>query len=351
MKHRIAKYANLVFLLLGMGLLAGMLLRLDPNQVFDHLGRIGWWFGLAFGVYVLAVMCSSAAWFLMVDPAAGRVRYRHFLAALWAGHAVNMVTPAASVGELYKATMMKGRIEGRELVASLMTFNFLSTLVTQLFTMLAPLVCLLMVDFPAPVIWALFGTASLFFLPVVGLYVLLRFGAAGKLVKLAAKLPLVRFRDPEALLAKARAIDERVQSFPRRQPGRFALALALLAAVRLLQVAEVWVLLRALMPEQGAGWLLLLALASQTASQLIAWLMTFVPSQVGVAESGSAWLFQTLALDPMLGFAMELARRLRKVLGTAIGLAIGSLAPRWRGVDRPEKQWGVKCTGNVAGTE
>ncbi|MBW2703965.1 MAG: flippase-like domain-containing protein [Deltaproteobacteria bacterium] len=323
MNKRSARIANIAFLLLGLGLLIGVLLRMDMTEIGQQLLRIGPLFLAAFGCYVLAVLGSSAAWWSMTDPAASRARFHHFVAALWAGHAINTITPTASLGEVFKGTMMKGRIDGQELVASLISFNFLATLITQLFTMIAPLACLALLDLSSEVMWSLFGVACLFFLPVIGMLALLRFGAADKVVRLAGRLPFVRIKDPANLLAKAKAVDLRIQSFPRRRPGRFCLALALLVGVRLMQVAEVWVLLLALMPDKSPTWILLLALVTQTASQLIAWVMTFVPSQIGVAESGSALLFQLLHLDPLLGLSMEVARRLRKLIGTAIGLLIG----------------------------
>ena len=336
MKKPLAKCLNLGFLLLGLALLAGVLARMDGTEVLRQLMRIGPLFALSLACYVAAVLGSSAAWWSMCDPAVSRARFHHFVSALWAGHALNTVTPGASLGEVFKGSMMRGRVEAEEVVASLVSYYYLGTFISQLFTLIGPLACLVLLDLPPAVIWTLLAIALAFFLPVTAIFVFLRLGAADKLVRLATRLPLIRIRDPEAWLAKARLIDNRIQRFPAQRPKRFALALLFLIWVRLMQVAEIWVLLFALMPDQNAGWLLLLSFVTQSASQLISWLMTFVPSQVGVAESGSALLFQMLHLDPLLGLSMELARRVRKLLGTALGLSIAWWSMRRREAAEPE---------------
>ena len=218
---------------------------------------------------------------------------------------------------------MRDKVQGKELVASLITFNFLATIVTQAFTMLGPLVCLFLLDLPPKLILALFGVSVLFFIPVVAMYLALRFGVAGRVIRLVQKLPLVRLKDPEAWITRAQSIDRRIKEFPRKRPKAFTNSLIALSIVRVLQVVEVWILLLPLLPEKNATWILLLSMIVQTASQLIAWIMTFIPSQIGVAEGGSTLLFQMVGLDPVVGFSMELARRIRKLIGITIGLLIG----------------------------
>ncbi len=329
MASRLTKYLNLTFLIIGVGLLVGLLFKMDTEVVGARLVQVGWFFPPAFASYVLGLFLTASAWRCIVDPAASRATYRDFLAALWAGHAVNQVTPTASLGEVFKGTILKGKVDGEELVASLITFNFMSTFVVQIFTILGPVVVLFAVDLSSEVILTLFGAAFIMFIPVGLLALLLRWGVASKVVGLLQRLPLVKFKDPDALLAKARSIDERIRRFRKCRPKKFLGAVFCLFLVRLCQVAELWFILMGLLPDESAGFLLMLALLTQTATQLIAWVMTFVPGQVGVAEGGSALLFQWLGMDPLTGFSMEIMRRIRKLLGISIGLVIGCFVV-WR---------------------
>jgi uncharacterized protein (TIRG00374 family) len=325
LKSRLARYINIALLLLGLGLLVVLLVRLDLEEVKDKLIQVGWYFIPAFAAYVLGLATTSLGWQYFIDPEASRARFRDLFAAFWAGHAVNISTPTGSLGEVLKGTLVRDKVKGDELVASLVTLNFLSTVVPLIFTVIGPLLCMLFLDLPMNVMLATLGVALALFIPVTVVFILLRLGVASVLVKILRKLPLVKFKDPEGLLEKARSIDRRIRECYSKRPARFVKGILWLFFVRLTQVAEVWFILLALLPDQGALWLLLLAVLTQTVSQLLIWVLTFIPGQVGVAEAGSALLFEFLHLDPLVGFSMELIRRIRKILGIAIGLLIGWL--------------------------
>ncbi len=323
MKSRVAKIVNIFFLLLGAALLTGLLVKLDFDEVKRHLIQVGWYFALAFFIFIVGLMLNAYGWKKIVDPRSSRARYRDFLAAFWVGYAINQVTPGASLGEVLKGTILKGRIDSDSLIASLISFNFLSTFVSQIFTLFGAALCLVALDLPTDVILVLFGLALIMFIPIGLLYLLLRWGIASRVVSLLAKIPFVKVRDPDALLAKARSVDKGIRELRSRRPGDFWIFIFSLIGVKLTQVLELFVLLIALIPGQGVAFLLLLSLLAQTATQLLCWAATFVPGQIGVAEGFSALLFKLLGLDPIRGFAMELVRRIRRLLCIGIGLAIG----------------------------
>ena len=81
-----------------------------------------------------------------------------------------------------------------------------------------------------------------------------------------------------------------------------------------------------LVPGRPVWWLALVAILTQAATQLLSWVMTFVPSQIGVAEGNTTGLYRLLGLDPLVGLTMEVLRHLRLPLGIAVGLTLGWLA-------------------------
>jgi len=323
LRAKLTRIVNIIFLLLGLGLLLGLLVRLDFEQVGSKIVQVGWFFAPIFLVYIAGLVLTTLAWKEIIDPTASRAQFRDLFTAFWTGHAINVLTPTGSAGEVLKGSIVKDKIDGEEVIASLITLNFMSTLVIQLFTLIGPILCIIFVDLPMKVVLAVFGIAALFFIPVALLYLLLRLGVAHRAIWLLSKLPLIKLKDPDMLLHKAKSIDRRITNFRKNRPNHFAMAILLLFGVRLTQALELWIILLVLLPDHNTLWLLLLSILTQTASQLIAWALTFIPGQVGVAEGGSALLFKLLGLDPLMGFSMELVRRIRKIIGVIIGLLIG----------------------------
>lgn len=323
MSRKIRHAINGVLLAFGLVLLVLLIGRLDPAVVFERLASAGWYFPVAFLAYVLGLMATTAAWRELIDPARSRAGFGRLLMAFWAGHAVNSITPTGSIGEVLKGNIMANRIDGDELIASLITFNFMSTLSVQMLTLAGPILAISLLSLPARVVGFLLGCALAFFIPVAALYILLRLGAAKRFVALLAKVPFVKIKDPDKLIARAKLIDQSVLACRKERPQRFRTAAGWLVVARLLQPIELWILLIPLLPDRDVGWLLVFALLIQTASQLVAWAMTFVPGQFGVAEGATAVLFGWLGLVPLVGLSMELLRRIRKIIGVAVGLAIG----------------------------
>jgi len=59
----------LVFLLLGVGLFALVLSRLDLTAILSHLRRAGWMLLPAFLAFIGNLSCSAAAWYQTLEPA------------------------------------------------------------------------------------------------------------------------------------------------------------------------------------------------------------------------------------------------------------------------------------------
>jgi glycosyltransferase involved in cell wall biosynthesis/uncharacterized membrane protein YbhN (UPF0104 family) len=314
---------NVALAVVGLGLFGGLLARLDPHAIGARLAQVGGYFGLHLAFHVLGLAVSALAWRQAIDPARSRVRFPEVLGAFWAGYAINALTPGASLGEVVRGNLLRGRVEGEELVASIVTFHFLSTGSLLLFTLLGPLLGLAMLDLPRGVVLTLLAIAGGFLVLFVGAWLLLRVGVLGRLVALARRLPGLRLRDPAALAARAAAVDARVRSFRRARPAAFRRLILCLAAARLLMAAEYWALLVPLLPDHGAAWLFGLALLTQASSQLVTWAATLVPGQLGVAESNTALLYQLLGFGAAFGLSVEILRRLRTLIGVGAGLLVG----------------------------
>jgi uncharacterized protein (TIRG00374 family) len=320
---RIVRIFNLCCVALGLALFVALLWRLDVRAVGARLAQVGAYFVLHCALYFLGLLVTAAAWHRIIDPARSRAGFGEVFGAFWAGHAINAVTPTSSLGEVVRGTLLRGKVEGEELVASLVTLHLMSFVSLLLMALAGPLLCLVAFDLPRTLVLTLLAVAAAFLVPVALLWILLRLGLASRVVGLVRRIPFVRLKDPERLAARAAGVDERIRAFRQGRPRDFRGAVLWFVAARLLMAAEYWVLLIPLLPDRSLVWLFGLGFLTQSASQLVVWAATFVPAQLGVAESNSALLFKLLGLGPTLGFSVEVLRRLRTIIGVAIGLGIG----------------------------
>src|SRR5205085_2352695 len=76
--------------------------------IVDHLRAIGGWFVVLLAIEAVAAICDGFAIYLMTRGP-GAPDMREVLVAQFAGRAVNMVTPAANLGEALKVSLLARR--------------------------------------------------------------------------------------------------------------------------------------------------------------------------------------------------------------------------------------------------
>jgi hypothetical protein len=92
------------------------------------------------------------------------------------------------------------------------------------------------------------------------------------------------------------------------------------AAFHAAAVVEVFLILQVLPTGRQATFLE--AFVLETTGRLVVVAFKFVPYRLGVDEAGSAMVARALALDPAVGVALALVRRLRILFWNAVGLLL-----------------------------
>ena len=141
----------------GVGLILFTLLvaRLDFPMVKARLVLVGWWFPLVVALHFVALLLSSRAWQLFIARDRSRATFPELLAVFWAGHAVNYLTPTGTLGEVLRGTALQDEIEADELIASVISYNAYSALVSQAMVVLGPLQALVFLNLPRPLVLTL----------------------------------------------------------------------------------------------------------------------------------------------------------------------------------------------------
>lgn len=90
------------------------------------------------------------------------------------------------------------------------------------------------------------------------------------------------------------------------------------AAFHAAAVAEVFLVLKVI----SSGATLVQAFVLETTGRLIVVVFKFVPYRLGVDEAGAALVARALALDPTVGVALALVRRIRILIWNGVGLVL-----------------------------
>lgn len=282
-------------------------------------------FAAAFGAYAVAVVVATLAWRQVLKTGHRPPAFPHLVAAFWAGESINFLLPAGAPGEVAKGYFLRDRVDTGELARSITIYNLISGLVWVMWILVGSVVVIIAMDVPKQVPGIAAAAACILLVAVTGVRLLMHRGFLGRVLAWGNVLPFVDF-DPDAVKEQVRSVDERIRSLWREHRASLGRTVVLILLARLSHLAEVFLLLYGLMPERGAGWLALLSLLVQTASQMVLYATLFVPGQIGTLEGGTAAIFGMVGLATTVGLAMELLRRGRKILAVVLTGVIGLVA-------------------------
>lgn len=284
------------------------------DALLGHIAKIGWWFVAIIAVEGV-VTCLDAAAIHSVAREKGQPGYTQVLFAQIAGRAVNLVTPASTLGEATKASILTGSM-GTSRAVSAVLYVALVSGVFQLAVIAvgAPLTALLL-PLPFGLRLGLIATAVIAAAIAITIAILVRRGMLASLVALGGRLRLVSRRKRTAWRERLAKIDERLSGAKGDGRGR---AIAYVIGSKFLTWANIWLILAATGYYASVGEIAALL----SAGVVIGWVSTIVPLGVGVTESGNYALFRALGAPPAVGVALAVVRRIVQLVFAAIGFAL-----------------------------
>ena len=312
-------------LLWGVGLLLlGFLVHeVGLDQVWEHITRLGWRIVPVFAIALTWHVSNTFAWRACFDKdEPDRPGFWKLFQTKLSGEAIGNVSPASHVGsELAKAYMLRSKMS--------VTRGLPSVVVNKTIEVISGLV------------FALTGTLLAFrefsIAPEIRMGMLVALGLAGAGISVV----LVRQRRNtfswilnllkrlgitflEKRRDKIEETDRNIASFYRRNPRGFLVSLGFHVLSWILGAFEVYYILAIL----GEPLTFSTAYLLTSLSMIINSAFFFIPSGVGVFEGGHVFLFHLLGLDPGLGLAVALLRRIRKVFWVVAGFLLMLGAPR-----------------------
>ncbi len=313
---------NIVIALVGVALLIVTVQRVGGwAAVVSGITGIGWWFVAVVCLGASRMAARARAWVLCVAAASEqgspRLSFIDAFNAAIAGDAAGNLTPlGVFASEPTKVLMTRARISTVTAVASVAIENAFYMASVAAVLLAGTWLFLQRADVPAGL-----EQISEVILAAMALGALGAIWAARKKPAVLSRLAPLIARWAGRAHAPGEAVQEvesRIYGVLRWPLARIAHVMSWEALFHVLAVAEVWLVLRVLVPDVTLGEAFLL----ESAGRFVTIAFKFVPYRLGIDEIGSGAVAQVLGLGPAAGVTLALVRRLRIVVLNAIGLLV-----------------------------
>lgn len=302
-------------LVAGVVLFVALLYHLGVGAVWSNLRLIGFGFVLIIGQEILAMLFNTFGWRWAFPLPRPTIAFGQLFAARVAGDAINNVTPTATVGgEVIRARMLDGVADRTAVWASVAIAKMTQTASQVVFIVAGLLLVVEETPMPDGARRGLIAGLGLLTAGVVIAIALQRRGFFTTVAGCARRLGLPV---PARLSTQLQLLDQEVARF-YAAPGPFVASATFFFFGWLMGVVEIYLILHFL----DAGPSVRRALAIEVLSIAIDAILFFVPAKAGTQEGGKVLIFSMLGLDPAKGLALGIARRIRELFWSLVGLVI-----------------------------
>ncbi|MFP3866736.1 MAG: flippase-like domain-containing protein [Desulfobacteraceae bacterium] len=300
-------------------LLFWMLHAVGWQAIGHHLRLVGWYWPLILLPYCMVNLMDAISWHLTIESPPAAVTIRHLFFNRLAGEAINILTPAASLGgEPLKALMLQKRgVTLTNATASVIISKGILVLSLVAYIMLG--LALAPFLFALPFHWLLLLILAALGLGLAGLLFVLgqKQGLCQMGMKILRKIRLLprRLQEQEEALYR---LDAQMGFFYQYHRRKFYLALGFFFLGWLFHGLEVYLIFYLI----GHPLSLVTALCLDALAILITSLAFFIPANLGVQDGGNILLAMGLHLGAILGATFSVIRRLREGFWLAVGLVV-----------------------------
>jgi hypothetical protein len=314
---------NIVVAIVGVALLVFTVRRVGGwAGIVDGIASIGWWFAAVVLLGAFRMACRTRAWMVCVKEignagagAASELRFIDAFGAWIFSDAVGNLTPLGLLAsEPAKILMVRSKITTVTSIASVTIENLFYTASVCVVLLSGTWMFLQRANVPpgleqiSELILAAVAVAA-----VVGIWIVrTRPAVLSKLAPIISKLAGKADAPAESL----REVEAQIYAVPQWPVGRIARVGLWEIAFHVGAVAEVWLVLRLLVPDITIAEAFLL----ESAGRFVTVAFKFVPYRLGIDEAGSGAVATALGLPPATGVTLALIRRLRIIVLNAVGL-------------------------------
>ena len=309
---------GIIFALGGVVLFVYFVRKAGVGQIVEGIRRLGAGFVFIIAISAVRHIVRSIAWSLCVE-APYRLRFRDALRARLMGDAIGTILPFASfvVSEPAKPALIRDRVPLMAGFSAIVIENLFYSLSVVVFVFSGMLALLLNFSLPKGL-----RLASLITLAVIAVIIALGVLFIRKQLRFisGATGALQRRGLNEKWVAKARTLEDRVYGFYQRNGSRFLPILFLEACFHMAGVAEVYVTLSFISPQQPPT--LFTAFILESVNRVITMAFKFIPLRMGVDEAGTGRISKILLFTEATGVTLAIVRKARDVFWAAVGVTL-----------------------------
>jgi uncharacterized protein (TIRG00374 family) len=280
------------------------------------------WFGLIAAIDVASMCCDAGALHAFLGA---RVAFPRVFAAEASGLSINRLTPANSLGEALKVTMLSRDVPTDFAVSAVVLFNLATIYIGIAAIVIGVPITALLLDLPHRVAIAVWiGTALLIAFAIV-VAVIVRRGAVGTLIDGLTGVRLISRARAGRWRARIADLDARVRAAPGLRAG-----ISRVIGSRIFNWLGTIVVLRACDIPMTAP----VVIAMLSVGILVTWMSNVIPLGLGLADGTNYVLYGLLGATAAAGLVFTMVNRVRTIVIAVIGLSVMAISGRWTARDR-----------------
>lgn len=311
----IKKNLKFIFLIVGISFFANLIMEYDMGAIWTKLMSIGYGIWWIFLLWLIALIVDTICWQYALGPHRTDISMFRLSMMLIAGQAINTVAPSGNLGEIVKGKLINQHVPGSATISSLVIYNYIHFIMGVLVLISGSVLSAFVLDIPYYLSLPMIVTTSALVGVAVLEFILLRWGLASKPIDLLTRFK-IPIKQPKKWINMLEEIEKNLFSFYKKYPKNFYICVLTKLISRITAILEIWVICYFLQEPITMS----MALFIMSATILMYWMFTLVPSQIGVMEQGSDSLFGVVGYQPGFGFTFELVRRSRRLFQIAVGL-------------------------------
>ena len=281
--------------------------------IAEGVGKIGWWFAAVVFLGALRMVCRTRAWMICAnDP---QLHFGEAFSAWLVSDAMGNLTPLGLLAsEPTKILIARTKISTVTSIASVTIENIFYTASVLVVLLSGTWLFLQLANVPQGLEQVSEGIiAGVATAAVIGILI-----ARTRPALLSKFAPLIsRIAGKSAAPADTiREVEQQIYGVPQWPMSKIAHVGLWEAAFHIAAVAEVWLVLRLLIPDITLSEAFLL----ESTGRFVTVAFKFVPYRLGVDEVGSVAVANALGIAPAHAVTLTLVRRLRIIVLNAVGL-------------------------------